>query len=89
LVKIDSLILQGRQHCEDVLDAFMPSPAQNMKLVYLYGATMSDKNLIDEEFGIEVENCVRLVRKVEMFQWVKVNGKYVGDWRSNLVSSEE
>jgi hypothetical protein len=45
-------------------------PANEGKLVHVFGPIVTQQTLTDPAFGISVEG-VRLVRKVEMFQWTE------------------
>lgn len=50
-------------------DATSVSPTTEGKLVHLSGVAKADGTLADEAFGITAPGALRLVRKVEMFQW--------------------
>jgi hypothetical protein len=42
----------------------------NFALVHCKGQTSSNEIVIDNQFDLNVRNCVKLARKVQMFQWV-------------------
>lgn len=44
-------------------------PANEGKLVHVTGKTRTSDTLQDSDFGVAVQNKIRLVRKVSMFQW--------------------
>lgn len=44
-------------------------PANDGKLIYLSGAATSDETLSDPMLNVKEDKALRLVRKVEMFQW--------------------
>ena len=46
-------------------------PAQEGKLIHLAGLAQTTDELRDEDFGIE-QKAIKLVRSVEMYQWVEV-----------------
>ena len=45
------------------------NPANNFKLVHLQGKTVNETEIVDNEFGVSVENSYRLKRVVEVYQW--------------------
>lgn len=47
--------------CED------PDDANEFELVHLTGTTVNKLEIVDNEFGITVNNSYRLKRKVEMY----------------------
>lgn len=93
-VKIQSLISKARKQCIEV-DYRNPAPEDNFKLVYTSGITTNKEQLMDRDFELEVENSVRLIRIVEMYQWVQHENKsknhteysYQKEWRRTLVDS--
>jgi hypothetical protein len=42
----------------------------NFALVHCKGSTSSNEIVTDAQFDLNVRNCVKLARKVEMYQWV-------------------
>jgi len=48
-----------------------PSAVNNFKLVHMIGESSNSTVLVDNEFGISVENSYRLKRIVEVYQWVE------------------
>ncbi|CAK61188.1 unnamed protein product (macronuclear) [Paramecium tetraurelia] len=47
------------------------NPNLEKRLIHINGQTRTDNILKDEEFGIEVDNCLVLKRKVETYQWIR------------------
>lgn len=47
----------------------------NYKLVHISGITRSTSILQDDDFGIRINDCIKLKRKVQMFQLVKKEKK--------------
>lgn len=41
------------------------------KLVYLTGKTKTNESLTDNQFNIKVNDAIKLIRKVQMYQWVE------------------
>jgi len=77
-------------------DTRAPKIENNFKLVYASGITTNDDPLVDSDLGIEVQNSVRLVRTVEMYQWVETEHEkkdepttytYERQWRSYPIDS--
>lgn len=61
--------------------------------MYASGITECDEMLRDEEFNLTVTNAVKLIREVEVYQWIehsyernkKTFYSYRKDWRNYLV----
>lgn len=47
----------------------------NFKLVHLKGKSHNDTEIVDNEFGVSVENSYRLKRVVEVYQWYEIATK--------------
>ncbi|CAD8109999.1 unnamed protein product [Paramecium primaurelia] len=47
------------------------NPNLEKRLIHINGQTRTDNILKDEQFGVEVQNCLVLKRKVETYQWIK------------------
>jgi hypothetical protein len=45
--------------------------AANLKLVSVHGKTTVKERLHDEVTGVEVHDCVRVYRHVQMYQWIE------------------
>ncbi|CDW88063.1 transmembrane protein 43 [Stylonychia lemnae] len=94
-VKIAALLKKAEEEAVDVIDYKKPEDTQNFKLLYASGQSKNDSILEDEKFGIQVKNAVKLVRRVEMYQWVEQTERrnnvteyhYRKEWRSSLLSS--
>ena len=41
----------------------------NFKLIHVTGKTENKTDLVDNDFGVSIENSYRLKRKVEVYQW--------------------
>ena len=67
-VRISELISEGLKACRP-LDANIVNPENNHKLVYLSGKAESPTPVKDELLGVEVEKALKLMRKVEMYQY--------------------
>ncbi len=93
-VKIQSMISKAKKICTEV-DYRKPQAEDNFKLVYASGTTTNQESIFDEDFDLEVENSIKLVRNVEMYQWIEHESKrneeteytYEKVWRSTLVDS--
>lgn len=72
-----------------------PQESQNFKLIHGIGETHNKSDIVDSQFGVSIRDSVKLIRKVEMYQWVehrrKQNKSYVytynPEWKSHVVSS--
>jgi hypothetical protein len=53
------------------VEAGRVDPSMDGRLVHLSGETKTEAPLVDPDFGVSVD-AVRLVRSVEMYQWVEV-----------------
>ena len=89
------LLEKGRTECV-IADHKHPREEDNFKLVYASGITENNEKLVDGDFDIQAENAVKLVRTVEMYQWVEQrhNGNnnqhhytYSKEWKPHHVSS--
>lgn len=57
--------------------------------------TENKEHIVDDEFDVSVDNAVKLVRKIEIYQWVEESRKnsdrttyvYHKEWRSGLLNS--
>ena len=47
----------------------------NFKLVHISGITRSTSIIQDDDFGIRIDDCIKLKRKVQMFQLIKKERK--------------
>ncbi|CAD8204230.1 unnamed protein product [Paramecium octaurelia] len=47
------------------------NPNLEKRLVHINGQTRTNEILKDEDFGVEVDNCLVLKRKVETYQWIR------------------
>lgn len=68
-VRIAALLKHAREVCVDLDPNAAPEESKNFKLVYASGETRNEATVLDEEFDVEVENSVKIVRLVEMYQW--------------------
>jgi len=41
----------------------------NFKLIHVTGKTENKTDLVDNDFGVSIENSYRLKRRVEVYQW--------------------
>ena len=88
------MVSKAKKICADV-DYRSPKAEDNFKLVYASGTTNNSESIFDEDFDMEVEDSIKLVRNVEMFQWVQHETKrdneteytYAKEWSSHLVDS--
>ena len=48
-----------------------PQEKQNFKLVCCTDVSSCKESLKDEEFGVELQNSLKMVRTVEMYQWTE------------------
>jgi uncharacterized membrane protein len=53
----------------------------------ILGESLARDFVVDQIFGISLPNCIKLVRTVEMYQWVRKSSKrrtryYVQEWKS-------
>ena len=93
-VRIASLLSKARKECVEV-NCKSPEDANNYKLVYASGETTNESAITDREFNISVDNCVKICRVVEMYQWVEHTRKegehthysYSKEWKNFIVSS--
>ena len=70
-VRTSELISEGLKACRP-LDANLVKPENNHKLVYLSGKAESPTPVKDELLGVEVDKALKLMRKVEMYQYKEV-----------------
>jgi hypothetical protein len=91
-----ALITKAIKLCVESVDAKQPLAENNFKLVHVSGISENEEALLDEDLNIRVENAVKLVRKVEMYQWKQVEGTdsngntaahYELCWSENLIDS--
>ena len=69
-VETDRMINEGQKHCEDLrADEILES--KDGHLVYLSGECKNIDPLADQDLGMVVPNGLRLIRKVECFQWIE------------------
>ena len=95
MVRIAQLIKKARQQCVSI-NFREPKIEDNYKLVHASGTTLNRELIIDGDFDVEAENSIRLIRSVQMFQWVESSRKendrviydYRKDWIGHLVSSD-
>lgn len=73
-VRISHLLAKAKRDCLSI-DSRNPTQGNNFKLVYVSGMTENRYPVTDKEFGVEVDNSVKLVREVEMYQWVETSRK--------------
>ncbi|CAD8108051.1 unnamed protein product [Paramecium sonneborni] len=82
---INSYRLQyARQHCIS-LTSFQESNPQD--LIHVTGQLITDELITDKDFGVSQINCVKLLRNVEMFQWVKGEKQQEQKWVDNYVQN--
>lgn len=94
-VKIEALYHKGEKDAKDCEDLKHPKESQNLQLIYASGETRNESKLSDEDFGVTVENSVKIIRTVEMYQWVEHKKKhdnhysytYTKEWSSNVINS--
>ncbi|CAD8128313.1 unnamed protein product [Paramecium sonneborni] len=67
------------------------NPNTNNQLIHINGESKTNDQIVDAAFGLQMKDCIKLVRKVEMYQWVqksrsnKRSGRtiyYVQEWSS-------
>ena len=75
-VKIGELLTKGEKECRNITDVNNPSSENNFKLVYASGETSNHSATVDEHLHIKVENAVKLIRTVEMYQWTQHTTKH-------------
>ena len=61
---------KSKQDCVDAPFGAVEAKNNN-KLVYVAGKTECEKPLIDKEFNVVSSNSIRLIRNVEVYQWVE------------------
>eukprot|EP00347_Sterkiella_histriomuscorum_P006683 403351833 len=94
-VRIAALLIEGEKNVVDCQDYKQPETSQDMKLIYASGQTQSDSVIVDEHFGVQISNSVKLIRSVEMFQWVehkkssnnRTETSYTKEWKNHIVNS--
>jgi len=98
-VRIESVIITGGKRCEEV-NINEATEATNYKLVYGSGETSVQDLIQDGELQVDVQNALRLIRKVEMYQWVEhkqthknnhgaetIQYSYTAEWREDVLDS--
>ncbi|CAD8069285.1 unnamed protein product [Paramecium primaurelia] len=63
-------INQAYKECTSVNSAEI-NPNTNNKLIHTNGQSHTNSLIIDDIFGLKLSDCVKLIRTVEMFQWVR------------------
>lgn len=60
----------------------------NGKIIYLNGIVRNPDNslLIDQEFGYAIPGLI-LLRSVEMYQWYRINDKFIRKWSNHVIPS--
>ena len=67
-VTFAKLITEARQACVKA-DCDEPSEENDYKLVHVTGTAENSINLCDRDFSVVAQDCYRLKRKSEMYQW--------------------
>ena len=97
-VKHAQFITEARKECRSI-DAYQPFDTDDYWLVHAKGVIENREDIVDVAFGVSAANSYRLVRKVEMLQWVErmtstvVNGEkaqtfsYEKEWHCRPIDS--
>lgn len=73
-VETEKMIHEGLKNCEEIR-ADEVSDKMDGHLVYLSGECRNIDPLSDPDLGIEVQNGLKLVRKVECLQWIELKSE--------------
>ena len=68
-MKLDFLFSEAKKQVKEVGPSDLPKVEQNNSLVYISGVATNSEPIKDCFLGVQVENGVKLERKVEMYQW--------------------
>ena len=68
-IKTRKALEEGEQNCIAVESPAQIDPDYDGKLVHMSGLADTETTLSDPEFGVSEPKAIRLVRKVEMYQW--------------------
>ena len=60
-------------------DPVEPCDEMNFELVHCVSKTRNEEPLLDDKFGIQVEDSYRLRRLVEMYQWYEIEHRHEVD----------
>ena len=69
-VKTSKMLKSAAAECVDVADVSSVDPGLNGKMIHATAVAKTDEILTDPEYGVSV-NAIRLVRRVEYYQWVE------------------
>ncbi|CAD8166093.1 unnamed protein product [Paramecium octaurelia] len=84
---------QAKKQCTSVNSAEV-NPNTNHQLVHTNGESKTSDLVVDAAFGLSMKDCIKLVRTVEMYQWVRKSREenkrtvyyYVQEWSSTFHS---
>ncbi|CAD8157753.1 unnamed protein product [Paramecium pentaurelia] len=83
---------QAKKQCISVNSSEV-NPNTNHQLIHINGESRTSELVEDAAFGLSLKDCIKLVRKVEMYQWVRKSRKnrrvgyyYVQEWSSTFHS---
>ncbi|CAD8167720.1 unnamed protein product [Paramecium pentaurelia] len=84
---------QAKKQCTSVNSAEV-NPNTNHQLVHTNGESKTQDLVVDAAFGLSMKDCIKLVRTVEMYQWVRKSREenkrtvyyYVQEWSSTFHS---
>ena len=72
LARIYYVLNRAKAEVVDKQDVNAPTWQNNFKLVHCTGKSKTEVPVRDERFNINFNQCIRLVRRVEMLQWVEI-----------------
>lgn len=72
LARIYYVLNRAKAEVVDKQDVAAPTWQNNFKLVHCTGKSKTEVPVRDERFNINFNQSIRLVRRVEMLQWVEI-----------------
>lgn len=95
-VKIAEIISDGRKECIEVNDGRCIKETEG-SLICLHGDIKTTENLVDDDLGIRLEDGIKMIRKIEIYQYFESKNKdkdenneehtYRKDWAQDIVDS--
>ena len=80
-VKTDIILNKARESCQSDINTDNIDSSNDYKLVHCIGTTVAEGSTCDEKFGLVIDRCIKIERKVEVFQWVERSGRDDDDQR--------
>jgi hypothetical protein len=71
--KMWALFGRARSIVKQNVSSGLVDSANEARLVHMVGTLSSEQDLIDSLFGIKVSNCAKLLREVQMYQWIETS----------------